>query len=832
MSLQEFFNYNIVLTTSANLVINSTNSNVNVTTLTAANELITNSTITNLVVNSGLNTTGGLILTNKNTSGTLIFGEPNHSIYGRIGYDGTLNTVNFHSFSHFRWYTSGLPGSLLMTLNSNGNLSLPGNGITSSFNSNTLGNLFTTGGNIGINSTGPSTYAELTINGGNSTLTSSQANIAFGFAQTPGFYHFINSRHNGAASSNQNSIDFYLNNASGATSSSAPNFGNVNSMSVTATGVGIFNSNPSTTLDVNGSTRILNSTNNVSMYLSSGNGNYASIEAFTTGNSSVKIPLCLNAYGGTVSINSTGGAGYTLDVNGSARIYSTNLLVSNTTANQVNISAVSNSSGIFLIAGNADTRSYIQYSSDLNFSRSGGTNPAIYIQGTTGNVGMGFNSSPLYTLDVAGATRIGTGTNFLLNLGNSGVGSVRAAYLYGDGTAASLVNQQAGPLFFATNNLAASLIINTTGNIGIGTFFPRANLEITQTSSTTGLMLYSGSDDAGINRIIFNHSATNATTNAYNKVQIQTQAVGTGQFARANFAICVNTAGDNTNATFTDNKLFISGTSGLIGINTTNPNARLFISGSDSTTNGSDAGLGIINTASGSNNTWYIRTGATGTATPPSGLSIADNSAYRMTFTSTGNIGIATTSPAYTLDVNGTIARSGVRLPRFDNGSFSGVSVGVIPILFSDSTYNFVEVKVNYIVSAVSNVVLGGNTASNGSGSALSLSEFSEITTTHNAGTGGNIKTASGYISQTTEQLGVNNQFSIKIVRASGTSTTGYRNHYSFDTVYCWSGTGTARVYGQGHIDSALNLSNQLLSILMTPSTGTISGTWNTQHYY
>jgi hypothetical protein len=89
-------------------------------------------------------------------------------------------------------------------------------------------------------------------------------------------------------------------------------------------------------------------------------------------------------------------------------------------------------------------------------------------------------------------------------------------------------------------------------------------------------------------------------------------------------------------------------TFGNIGIGSTNPNAKLYISGSESTTNGSDAGLGIANiasgdvvpipTASGSNNTWYIPTGATGTATPAGVFTIADNTGYRMTLTSVGDV--------------------------------------------------------------------------------------------------------------------------------------------------------------------------------------------------
>ena len=68
------------------------------------------------------------------------------------------------------------------------------------------------------------------------------------------------------------------------------------------------------------------------------------------------------------------------------------------------------------------------------------------------------------------------------------------------------------------------------------------------------------------------------------------------------------------------------------------------------------------------------------------------------------------------------------------------------------------------------------------------------------------------------------------INRATG--GTQARNNYMFETVYCWSGIGTAKVYGMGHFDTATNLSNALSSIILTASAGTISGTYSTQHSY
>jgi hypothetical protein len=72
-----------------------------------------------------------------------------------------------------------------------------------------------------------------TLNAGQTT-----ADIAFDYGGTDGgFRHFISTRHNNAANSPSNSIDFYINNSSSLNGSSAPGTGNVLSLSVNATGV-------------------------------------------------------------------------------------------------------------------------------------------------------------------------------------------------------------------------------------------------------------------------------------------------------------------------------------------------------------------------------------------------------------------------------------------------------------------------------------------------------------------------------------------------------------------------------------------------------------------
>ena len=82
-----------------------------------------------------------------------------------------------------------------------------------------------------------------------------------------------------------------------------------------------------------------------------------------------------------------------------------------------------------------------------------------------GNVGIG-TITPSYKLDVSGSVRFGdsAATSFLINLGTTGVGTTRSAYLYGDGTTVSLLNQQNGSMWFGTNNIER-MRIDASGHI-------------------------------------------------------------------------------------------------------------------------------------------------------------------------------------------------------------------------------------------------------------------------------------------------------------------------------------------------------------------------------
>ena len=156
-----------------------------------------------------------------------------------------------------------------------------------------------------------------------------------------GYKHFMGSRHNGnLANSNTNSIDFYLYSATsgGASASTAPGTCNVNTMSVTAAGVGILNNAPTLALDVAGGGRFISlSTNTISTSVTR-------TEALSTNTISTNTISTNTIYAGTIYGNGTNITGITspfmstatsdLDMNGNyLKDLTGNLYLSSTSIN-------------------------------------------------------------------------------------------------------------------------------------------------------------------------------------------------------------------------------------------------------------------------------------------------------------------------------------------------------------------------------------------------------------------------------------------------------------------------------------------------------------------
>jgi len=102
---------------------------------------------------------------------------------------------------------------------------------------------------------------------------------------------------------------------------------------------------------------------------------------------------------------------------------------------------------------------------------------------SSGFVGIG-RTVPLVSLDVQGVARIGdiASSDFLINMGSTGVGTTRSAYINGAANNVIFANQQNGFMSFHTNN-AERLRISATGEINVST--PSAVVNVGSAATST-----------------------------------------------------------------------------------------------------------------------------------------------------------------------------------------------------------------------------------------------------------------------------------------------------------------------------------------------------------
>jgi Chaperone of endosialidase len=166
----------------------------------------------------------------------------------------------------------------------------------------------------------------------------------------------------------------------------------------------------------------------------------------------------------------------------------------------------------------------------------------------------------------------------------------------------------------------AGLVVN--GSVGIGPAAPNRNLSI------------SGAGAAG----------------AYANIKNDNHEVLLGVDTAA--ILSAMTASDLQIRTNNATRVLVQANTGNVGIGTTNPSAKLHVSGSEGTANGFNAAITLENTAANGRK-WYLRSGATGTSTPVGGMSIADDAAHRLVIKPDGSVGIGTMNPTEPLEVNG-----------------------------------------------------------------------------------------------------------------------------------------------------------------------------------
>ncbi|HVW96327.1 MAG TPA: hypothetical protein VHA56_10215 [Mucilaginibacter sp.] len=297
----------------------------------------------------------------------------------------------------------------------------------------------------------------------------------------------------------------------------------------------------------------------------------------------------------------------------------------------------------------------------------------------TGNVGIGTStpSKKLFVTASSGGTSA-NGPTLVISDSYTGSAASSGLILQRANTAANdygLFNTQGSfHINYGTNiqNIddgTTGFTLNSSGNVGIGTSTPASALQIGGTSGSNFITLAGGSSGSsyGIN---YAFSSPSSNIYAQQMFDYDNRATRGMQFNTiSGYAFSFNTI-SNTGV-YTGNLLTLLG-SGQLGIGTTAPSSTVEVfTGSSNTANGlvlSQASAGSQTsgrlffydqtTGSGGANAIYRTSGnlnITTNATPGSASGTS-----RITLTSSGNVGIGTTSPDQKLTVNGQVHATSV----------------------------------------------------------------------------------------------------------------------------------------------------------------------------
>jgi hypothetical protein len=436
--------------------------------------------------------------------------------------------------------------------------------------------------------------------------------------------------------------------------------------------------------------------------------NITSTNIVGTNSSITNLRINGGIYAGPTNFTTVGGGNLTNLIFYPEAVFDSNVngfpsKTANSVGNAIALRVRGNDDAVMDFGVNGGSGSWIQTTNYGSYN----LNYPLLLNPNGGNVGIN-TSSPNFTLDIIGSTRA-IGTNYVGNPNNTAdnLGLFVDGNNNGLGYRLGMVKKNGSPPFFATNNITSYVftVSNTTDASQIIT----NSYSTIMTLSTLGNLTITGTSNS-VSVSTGNLFATNVSTNT---LSATTSLTSGGLMVNGNGQLNMINTGDarinvrdfsgnmisfyqsstkvggvtgvaanqslTLNASSNTNQIFL-GSTGNIGIGTTDPSITLSVNGgiqsrTFSTISGTTVqvqGLHLQWNRSGADGeSWIINQLGGGTAN--AGIRFGKSNTAnvvteQMRIQENGNVGINTTAPNYTLDVNGTT--------RILNNSIGGIYLG------------------------------------------------------------------------------------------------------------------------------------------------------------
>ena len=316
--------------------------------------------------------------------------------------------------------------------------------------------------------------------------------------------------------------------------------------------VGIGTTTPTARLDVRGAIVTRNSADSIFASLTTGNGNFLTIESYNSGNTA-KFPVCLVPYGGNVGIGTTTPTAR-LDVSGT-------LAASGVTTISNATNTTLTTSGALVVTGGVGIGQNLFMGGNLNVAGSATLSSTLAVSGNTTLANVTVSG----TLAASGVTTISNTTNTTLTTSGALVvpnGSVGFGQRLNVGGITSITNN-------AVSSSTNSGALVVTGGVGIGgSLFMGGNLNVTGVTTLGNNLVFSDIVPNTSRQISFSGGNDGAFIRyAVGNTDVGSLEIGTTD--NGNEPINFTTTGTN--------RMTINNTG--VGIGTTSPAYRLDVNG-------------------------------------------------------------------------------------------------------------------------------------------------------------------------------------------------------------------------------------------------------------